>query len=171
MKVKLISFWGEGGREKLISVFEGRGNVWKLISSVFQGREDVRKLSWSVFEGKGKRGRNNLVYVGEGIFNSLLVLLRCLWLEASRLYSQKVRNDMRNNDTAWQHMLVFFEKVSNVTKGKINRGSWPIKRLHVFQFSLSLYKQNKRTDKQTKKNQTKRYKNFNKARLTTCVSV
>lgn len=56
---------------------------------------------------------------------------------------------MRNNDTAWQHMLVFFEKVSNVTKGKINRGSWPIKRLHVFQFSLSLYKQNKRTDKQT----------------------
>ena len=74
---------------------------------------------------------------------------------------------MRNNDTAWQHMLVFFEKVSNVTKGKINRGSWPIKRLHVFQFSSSLYKHNK----QTKKNQTKRYKNLNKARLTTCVSV
>lgn len=81
---------------------------------------------------------------------------------------------MRNNDTAWQHMLVLFEKVSNVTKGKINRDSWPIKRLHVFQFSLSLYKQNKRTDKhnkQTKKDQTKRYKNLNKARLTTCVSV
>lgn len=30
---------------------------------------------------------------------------------------------MRNIDTAWQHMLVLFEKVSNVTKGEINRGS------------------------------------------------
>ena len=66
---------------------------------------------------------------------------------------------MRNNDTAWQHMLVLFEKVSNVTKGKINRGSWPIKRLHVFQFSSSLYKQNKRTDKQTQQtNKQKRTK-------------
>ena len=155
MKAKLISFSGEGGREKLISVFEERGNVWKLNSSVFQGRGDIRKLNWSVFEGKGKRGRNKLVYVGEGIFNSLLVLLRCLWFEASRLYSQKVRNDMRNNDTAWQHMSVLFEKVSNVTKGKINRGSWPIKRLHVFQFSSSLYKQNKRTDKQTQQTNKK----------------
>ena len=62
---------------------------------------------------------------------------------------------MRNNDTAWQHMLVFFEKVSNVTKGKINRGSWPIKRLHVFSFSLSLYKQNKRADKQTQQTNKK----------------
>ena len=75
---------------------------------------------------------------------------------------------MSNNDTAWQHMLVFFEKVSNVTKGKINRGSWPIKRLHVFQFSSSLYKQNKRTDKQTQQTNKKEPK---KARLTTCVSV
>ena len=55
-------------------------------------------------------------------------------------------------------MLVLFEKVSNVTKGKINRGSWPIKRLHVFQFSSSLYKQNKRTDKQTQKTNKKRIK-------------
>lgn len=61
---------------------------------------------------------------------------------------------MRNNDTAWQHMLVLFEKVSNVTKGKINRGSWPIERLHIFQFSLSLYKQNKRTAKQTQQTNT-----------------
>lgn len=157
MKAKLISFSGKGGLKKLISVFEGRGNVWKLNSSVFQGRGDVRKLNWSVFEGKGKRGRNNLVYVGEGIFNSLLVLLRCLWLEASRLYSQKVRNDMRNIDTAWQHMLVLFEKVSNVTKGEINRGSWPIKRFNlVYLFTNKTNAQTNKHNKQTKKNQTKR---------------
>lgn len=62
---------------------------------------------------------------------------------------------MRNNDTAWQHMLVLFEKVSNVTKGKINRGSWPIERLHIFQFSLSLYKQNKQTQQTNKKEPNK----------------
>ena len=62
---------------------------------------------------------------------------------------------MRNNDAAWQHMLVLFEKVSDVTKGKINRGSWPIKCLHIFQFSLSLYKQNKRTDEQTQQTNKK----------------
>ena len=52
MKAKLISFSGEGGREKLISVFEGKGKRVKAKLISFSGEGGREKLI-SVFEERG----------------------------------------------------------------------------------------------------------------------